>query len=47
MEKGKEKRENGADRKENRVNVCLFSPADHLFQLSKFTQDPLDRQGQS
>ncbi len=33
--------------KQNRVSVRLFSPFGHLFQFSKFTQDPLQQQGQS
>lgn len=45
--KENEERENRADRKQNRVNACLFSPCGHLFLFSKFTQDPLERQGKS
>lgn len=43
----KEMSENSSDRKQSRVNVCLFSPFGHLFPFSKFTQYPLQRQGQS
>lgn len=52
MEEGMEEREekkkgNEEIKKQNRVNVCLFSPFGHLFQFSKFTQDPLQRRGRS
>lgn len=45
--KGNERGRSSRARKQNKVNKRLFSQSGHLFHFSKFTLDPLQRQGQS